>query len=105
MKKIGGNDIIEMWGVKRSAVESGPHILNSETRVMDTRAKMLSDFCRAWGQSAGMADVLAAAHGEGGRPYNCQDVVTRAAEMVEAIWFESERRGWIIDLPTFDEIV
>lgn len=103
MKKIGGNDIWQCWSYRKGfqPVQAMWH----ETFRMDTRADLMMQLIKIWGSGTAVADAITEAHDQPHkRRENIDDMVMKAAEVVESFWQEGRRRGWIIDIPGFEEL-
>lgn len=106
MRKVGGNDTIEMWGHE---LNNTPHVAWHDRRALDNRAKLLIELVKMWSHMLPMAEIMREAHEQPHHKQSetpsIQSVVMRAADAVDAIYDEADRRGWIIDLPPYDELI
>lgn len=106
MRKVGGNDTIEMWGY---AVNGQPHVAWHDRKALDARAKLLIDLVKMSLHTTPLVDAMRGMSEES-QPHkhssvvSVQEVVMKAAETVDAIYDEATQRGWVIDLPAFDEL-
>lgn len=99
---VAENDTLE---IVRDIKDARPFYLHHIRMACDQKAALLISLCQTWGYGAAMGDAVAnMAPGAGGAgpPKTIDFVVERAAEMVERIWEEGQRRGWIIAVPAYD---
>ena len=111
--KLNGNDVLELWHTtKQDAQARQPHVFWHDRQAQDVRAKMVFDMLRSWGLASyphAMLNELGhdkdcPAAGKTTQALSSKDLVVYACELVDAAWNELKHRGWIIELPPFNEI-
>ena len=67
----------------------------------DPRASLLVDLVRIWGQASAMSEALGQLACEEHRKEipPLSDLIAKCAEAVDMIYDESQRRGWILNIP------
>jgi hypothetical protein len=111
MKPLGKNDAESVYVMTPGQADI--RICRLENEAHDRRAHMLFDMVKSWGAMAIMGDAVRDLHGHGcdgetpasppRKNPTKQEIVMGAAEMVDAMWDEARRRGWVFDLDHGDE--
>ena len=101
MKPLGHNDVESLYVMTPG--QADVRICRLENEAHDRRAHMLFDMVKSWGAMSIMGDAVRDVHCEGDaapsrKNPTKQEIVMAAAEMVDAMWDEARRRGWVFDL-------
>ncbi len=106
MNKLSGNDLLEFWAIHGNVPKYTA--CAHERQYLDGRAKLMIEFVKMWSQMLMMPlhEAMQEVHGQPveSRPPELDALVMRAALVVDTIWDEAKRRGWVIQVPPFDEI-
>ena len=96
MEKVAGNDVIECWGFrKKDFINLERTVTHHDRQVCDQRAVRMLSLVHSMYTQAGVSVINA----------DPARTAILAAEAVDAAWNECKHRGWIIEVPSFDEIV
>lgn len=103
MEKIADNGMLELWMGERGGVYT---MMHHELLQKDSRARLVEEFVRVWGGSQLVGNALAEMHEQ---PHaqaarvTVEQLVFVAAETVDTLYAECERRGWIVRVPSFGQ--
>jgi hypothetical protein len=89
-------------GAKRYNAE---RLVIHQTKHLDPRAEFAAQMIRTWGIVAGRpADTGEAADERGVALLSPAELVSRACEITDLAMAEFERRGWVVNLPAYEQL-
>lgn len=105
MRKIGDSGVLEIWHETTPAGRD--HFTVHQLCQLDERARLVVEFVKAWGHgqivSNALCDATDQPHKRASRP-TIEGLVTIAADAVETLYEEINRRGWVIDVPSLSNV-
>lgn len=97
MNKIAGNDLLEIYATHYNGT---PHQLHHERFALDGHAKMMLALVQAWGAAHFVGDAMKDFAEAGGGAKIARNtvgnIVFLAAETVQAMYDEADKRGWTV---------
>ena len=106
-RSLADSGVREVIGYKH---EGRPYLTHHDRQVMDQRAIYVFSFLQSWGVAAALGDLMFDLHSDedqakAQKPARipATELVMRACEIVDAAWCELQHRGWIMNLPPYED--
>ncbi len=100
-EKIGDSDLLEIW--HGFLPDGRQHFTMHQLIQLDERARLVVEFVKAWGHAQitgnSLSELADQPHKRASRP-TIEGLVTIAADTVQTLYEEIDRRGWTVKIPS-----